>query len=90
MVACEQFLVVLLLELYLFLLVDTDNVLGAIGLVLLAWIIRRKYFEYFIRLFFFVSFDVVGSVDLRHLDWILQINKTHDLNSILRLRIESI
>ena len=52
MVAYEQFLVVLLLELYSFLLVDADNVLGAIGLVLLAWIIRRKDFEYFIHLFF--------------------------------------
>ena len=87
MVACEQFLVVLLLELYLFLLVDTDNVLGAIGLVLLVSIVRRTGFKCFLRLFFFVSFVVVGSLDLRRLNWILQIKKTQDLKSMLRLRI---
>ena len=52
MVAYEHFLVVLLLELYSFLLVDTDNVLGAIGLVLLVWIVRRTGFKCFLRLFF--------------------------------------
>ena len=69
MVAYEQYLVVILLELYSFLLVDTDNVLGAIGLVLLVWIVQRTGFECFLR-FFFVSFVVVGSLDLRHLNWI--------------------